>query len=73
MPATSSTPQVTDFTRDVMGRYICNGLDEARNSGKAQTRPRTPAEGLGNRAVSDSAPSIDSREAVHTGARPLPR
>ena len=32
MPATSSTPQVTDFTRDVMGRYICNGLDEARNS-----------------------------------------
>src|SRR2546425_5764147 len=29
---TSPTPQVTDFTRDVMGRYICNGLDEARRS-----------------------------------------
>ncbi len=30
--ATSSTPQNTDFTRDVLGRYICNGLDEAMNS-----------------------------------------
>lgn len=27
--ATSPTPQYTDFTRDVLGRYICNGLDEA--------------------------------------------
>jgi choline dehydrogenase-like flavoprotein len=32
MPVTSPTSQVTDFTRDVMGRYICNGLDEARRS-----------------------------------------
>jgi choline dehydrogenase-like flavoprotein len=32
MPTTSPTPQVTDFSRDVMGRYICNGLDEARIS-----------------------------------------
>jgi choline dehydrogenase-like flavoprotein len=30
--ATSLTPQNTDFSRDVFGRYICNGLDEARNS-----------------------------------------
>jgi choline dehydrogenase-like flavoprotein len=30
--ATSKTPQYTDFTRDVLGRYICNGLDEAMNS-----------------------------------------
>jgi choline dehydrogenase-like flavoprotein len=30
--ATSETPQYTDFTRDVLGRYICNGLDEAMNS-----------------------------------------
>lgn len=30
--ATSKTPQNTDFTRDVLGRYICNGLDEAMNS-----------------------------------------
>lgn len=30
--ATSSTPQVTDFTRDVIGRYVCNGLDEALRS-----------------------------------------
>ncbi len=29
---TNPSPQVTDFTRDVMGRYICNGLDEAINS-----------------------------------------
>ena len=26
---TSSTPQYTDFSKDVLGRYICNGLDEA--------------------------------------------
>lgn len=26
---TSPTPQTTDFTRDVLGRYTCNGLDEA--------------------------------------------
>jgi hypothetical protein len=30
--ATSSTPQVTDFTRDVIGRYVCDGLDEALHS-----------------------------------------
>lgn len=29
---TSTTPQVTDFTRDVFGRYVCNGLDEALRS-----------------------------------------
>jgi len=26
---TSLVPQITDFTLDVLGRYICNGLDEA--------------------------------------------
>lgn len=30
--ATTTKPQETDFTRDVLGRYICNGLDEALNS-----------------------------------------
>ncbi len=30
--ATSPKPQCTDFTRDVLGRYICNGLDEAMES-----------------------------------------
>ena len=30
--ATSATPQTTDFTRDVFGRYIGNGLDEALRS-----------------------------------------
>lgn len=29
---TNPMPWITDFTRDVLGRYICNGLDEARNS-----------------------------------------
>lgn len=29
---TSKVPQATDFTLDVMGRYICNGLDEALDS-----------------------------------------
>jgi choline dehydrogenase-like flavoprotein len=26
--ATSATPQNTDFSRDVLGRYVCNGFDE---------------------------------------------
>src|SRR5579864_2727622 len=30
--ATSPTTQVTDFTRDVFGRYVCNGMDEAMRS-----------------------------------------
>ncbi|MBI1880751.1 MAG: hypothetical protein HYR94_21450, partial [Chloroflexi bacterium] len=29
---TSKNPQPTDFTQDVLGRYLCNGLDEALNS-----------------------------------------
>lgn len=30
--ATNPNPSITDFTRDVVGRYICNGLDEALRS-----------------------------------------
>ena len=30
--ATSSTPQFTDFSRDILGRYMCNGFDEAMRS-----------------------------------------
>jgi choline dehydrogenase-like flavoprotein len=30
--ATTKNSQQTDFTKDVLGRYICNGLDEALNS-----------------------------------------
>ena len=30
--ATSTKPQKTDFSRDVLGRYICNGFDEAISS-----------------------------------------
>lgn len=29
---TAGAPQLTDFTKDVLGRYICNGLDEALHS-----------------------------------------
>jgi choline dehydrogenase-like flavoprotein len=29
---TSSSPQYTDFSKDVLGRYVCNGLDEAMRS-----------------------------------------
>jgi len=29
---TSTHPQVTDFTRDVIGRYVCNRFDEAMRS-----------------------------------------
>lgn len=36
---TNPTPNVTDFTRDVMGRYVCNGLDEALRSTDTWQRP----------------------------------
>ena len=29
---TSPTAQYTDFSKDVIGRYVCNGLDEALRS-----------------------------------------
>src|SRR5436853_191940 len=37
--ATSTTPQLTDFTFDVLGRYTCNGLDEALQSANTANRP----------------------------------
>jgi choline dehydrogenase-like flavoprotein len=38
--ATNPTAQVTDFSRDVLGRYVCNGLDEAlRSTDAAALRP----------------------------------
>ena len=37
---TSPTAQYTDFSRDVLGRYICNGFDEAIQSAQgAGSRP----------------------------------
>ena len=38
---TSPTPQYTDFSKDVLGRYSCNGLDEALASatGRPDGRP----------------------------------
>ena len=36
---TSPTPQRTDFTVDVLGRYVCNGLDEALRSTDASANP----------------------------------
>ncbi len=36
---TSPGPQFTDFTFDVLGRYTCNGLDEALRSADANLRP----------------------------------
>jgi hypothetical protein len=30
--ATSKTAQLTDFTQDILGRYICNGFVEAMDS-----------------------------------------
>jgi choline dehydrogenase-like flavoprotein len=47
MPA-NPRPLTTDFTRDVLGRYVCNGLDEARRSAdptavRADGRPQVEA------------------------------
>ena len=36
---TSPTPQSTEFTRDIIGRYVCNGLDEALLSTDTSVRP----------------------------------
>ena len=36
---TSRDPQKTDFALDVLGRFICNGLDEARDSMNTGLRP----------------------------------
>ena len=38
--ATSATSSTTDFSRDVIGRYVCNGLDEAKHSAD-RTRMRS--------------------------------
>jgi choline dehydrogenase-like flavoprotein len=37
--ATSPNPQKTDFTLDVLGRFVCNGLDEALRSIDKSQRP----------------------------------
>ena len=38
--ATSPAPQTTDFTPDVLGRYVCNCLDEVlRSADKDAHRP----------------------------------
>lgn len=36
---TSPTPQTTDFSRDILGRYVCNGLDEALRSADPAQSP----------------------------------
>jgi|WetSurSiteA1Bulk_404760.scaffolds.fasta_scaffold00153_10 choline dehydrogenase-like flavoprotein len=38
---TNRFPMVTDFTRDVLGRYVCNGLDEKQNS-EDKADPQNP-------------------------------
>lgn len=47
--ATNPTAQRTDFSRDVLGRYVCNGLDEALHSANPQGRR------------SDGSPQNDAR------------
>src|SRR5207247_3137241 len=37
---TSRKPQNTDFSRDILGRYICSGLDEALGSADPAGRRR---------------------------------
>lgn len=48
--ATNPRPGVTDFSRDVLGRYVCNGLDEAlRSTDRTVVRP-------------DGRPQIEARD-----------
>jgi 3-keto-disaccharide hydrolase/GMC oxidoreductase len=37
--ATNAATQITDFSRDVPGRYVCNGLDEALRSADRSIHP----------------------------------
>jgi len=37
--ATNPRPEITGFSRDVLGRYVCNGLDEALRSADRSLRP----------------------------------
>lgn len=37
--ATQATTQITDFSRDIPGRYVCNGLDEAVRSTDRSLHP----------------------------------
>lgn len=47
---TNPQPGTTDFTRDVLGRYVCNGLDEAlRSTDPAVQRP-------------DGRPQVEARD-----------
>src|SRR5690349_4899215 len=39
MPPTPPNSQPTDFSLDVLGRYICNGLDEALRTVDTNIRP----------------------------------
>src|ERR1700730_8376030 len=46
--ASSKTAQLTDFTLDVLGRYLCNGFDEAmhsmdKNAGRPDGSPQSDA------------------------------
>jgi choline dehydrogenase-like flavoprotein len=67
---TSPTPQVTDFTRDVLGRYICNGLDEALASAdtslRADARPFVVIVIGGGSFGSAFAQHVFSRDATHS-------
>jgi hypothetical protein len=50
---TSQRAQSTDFTRDVLGRYVCNGFDEAVNStrgGEAEVTSSVPTPNSTDRA-----------------------
>ena len=44
----SSTAQLTDFSLDILGRYLCNGFDEAmrstdKNAGRPDGGPQSDA------------------------------
>lgn len=43
--ATNLYPPLTDFTRDVVGRYVCNGFDEAINSAPSPISPKSASPG----------------------------
>jgi hypothetical protein len=72
--ATSKTAQLTDFTQDILGRYICHGFDEAMDSMDHNSpRPHARSDArLFNAAASALCPQDQQLPNSRSGDRTVP-